>query len=132
MGRYPRNRQSLYLLGFDRVRCHPLVGLDHAECSDARPSFDHPEGFSPVPATAYDWDSHFDALLARAKENFSRLAAFGFTECLEDSVVRMAPALHWEESFVRSVVRKKNEARHESLAHKMLMGFGVQRSCLSH
>lgn len=79
-----RNRQALYLLGFDRVNCdRQCCGL----CSRTHPGH---------PAHAYDWDKDHDVLLARAKEHLLGLRAFGVLDCYVDSVKVIAGELGWE------------------------------------
>lgn len=104
-----RNRQALYLLGFDRVRCnasrlppnsrrpasHGTAGL--ALCAE-KPPYGYP-------ARAYDWDADHDALVARAKEQLLKTWTFGVADCFPHAIKAMARALHWdpEESYRMAV-----------------------------
>lgn len=104
-----RNRQALYLLGFDRVACRlTCCGI----CEPGLPGQVH----GGYPAHAYDWDRDHDALLARAKSHLLSLRAYSVTDCLAASMKPVGLALGWDpeesERMVSSVqFRQQNKTK---------------------
>lgn len=83
-----RNRQTLYLLGFQRVECNKTrCGGNACICEPEK---------SGYPALAYDWDKNFTGLLELAKEHLRSLDAFGIVDCFKSSIEVMAPLLGWD------------------------------------
>lgn len=76
-----RNRQSLYLLGFDRN------------------AYD-------IPGKAYDWEADRANLTEMAKARL-RTTDFGFTECFEPSVKAIARGVGWDEKAVLATIKKE-------------------------
>lgn len=102
-GNPSRNRQSLYILGFQRVLCKSKrCGGDACVCD---------EDASATPSKAYSWDSDSQQLLEQAKKNLQQLDAFGITDCFDVSVEVMAPLLGWD---VKAAVKiaKSSHALH--------------------
>lgn len=84
-----RNRQTLYMLGFNHVSsCR--VWLPNHKVSKC------PEKEIPYPAHEYDWDKQHEELLAIAKEHLLNLRAFGITDCYTESLEHIAVAMGWD------------------------------------
>jgi len=76
-----RNRQTLYLLGFDRI----------------------PDGY---PAKAYHWHKDRDKLLAQAKSHLVSLLGFGISDCYVDSIVALADRAGWNTKNALSLAKR--------------------------
>lgn len=101
-----RNRQTLYLLGFERVGCQPprsCCGVCSASAG--------------YPAHAYDWDRDRGELLARAKEHLMSLTAFGVTDWFGDSMKVLAAAVGWNEKDTVTM----SEKLHQRQANKQAL-----------
>lgn len=112
-----RNRQALYLLGFDRVACRDTCcGV----CSNH--TFNGKKG--GYPAHRYNWDRDHGELLARAKRNLLSLRAYGITECFPESMKVIGSALGWNPAITEllgSVIHLRKQDK-SNLA-KDLLGF---------
>ncbi|CAE7193061.1 unnamed protein product [Symbiodinium pilosum] len=102
-GNPSRNRQMLYLLGFHRVQCNSTrCGGDACICE---------KDDSGYPSKAYNWDRDGIALLEKAKEHLLELDAFGITDCFDESIKAIAPALGWNVGAALELA-KSNHALH--------------------
>jgi len=109
-----RNRQSLYLLGFDRVSCtrdpktfQDLMGPPvkfkgrwpgddkNITCSDTDPAV--------PPGRQHDWEGQHETLVERVKEQLQKITAWGLTECFSDSWRPIAQNLDWHEDVVSHI-----------------------------
>jgi len=93
-----RNRQTLYLLGFDRI----------------------PDGY---PAKAYDWHKDRGALLAQAKSHLMTLLGFGISDCYVDSIVALADRAGWNTKNALSLAKRihsREQNREAALVQFML------------
>jgi len=93
-----RNRQTLYLLGFDRI----------------------PDGY---PAKAYHWHKDRDKLLAQAKSHLVSLLGFGISDCYVDSIVALADRAGWNKQAALQMARdihKREQNREHALVQFML------------
>jgi len=93
-----RNRQTLYLLGFDRI----------------------PDGY---PAKAYDWHKDRGALLAQAKSHLMTLLGFGISDCYVDSIVALADRAGWNTKHALSLAKRihsREQNREAALVQFML------------
>lgn len=96
-----RNRQALYLLGFDRVRCdRTCCGI----CDDQKRGY---------PAHAYDWDKDHDKLLSRAKEHLRSMTSFGVADCYVDSVRAMANSVGWDAEGAANLANTIHERKQD-------------------
>ncbi|OLP88769.1 hypothetical protein AK812_SmicGene29847 [Symbiodinium microadriaticum] len=102
-GNPSRNRQTLYLLGFQRVRCNVTrCGGDACICE---------QDDSGYPSKAYKWDEDGAVLLENAKDHLRTLDAFGITDCFDQSIKVIAPALGWDAEAALKLA-KDNHALH--------------------
>eukprot|EP00439_Symbiodinium_sp_Y106_P041377 s4608_g5.t1 len=102
-GNPSRNRQTLYLLGFQRVRCNATrCGGDACICE---------QDDSGYPSKAYKWDEDGAVLLENAKDHLRALDAFGITDCFDQSIKVIAPALGWDTEAALKLA-KDNHALH--------------------
>mmetsp|Transcript_59135 Transcript_59135/g.183424 ORF Transcript_59135/g.183424 Transcript_59135/m.183424 type:complete len:502 (+) Transcript_59135:32-1537(+) len=85
-----RNRQTLYLLGFDRVPSCRQINRDSQTLQMC------PEKERTYPARQYNWDENPDELLAIAKEHLLSLRAFGITDCYSESMRHIGAAMGWD------------------------------------
>ncbi|CAE7519781.1 unnamed protein product [Symbiodinium natans] len=102
-GNPARNRQTLYLLGFHRVQCNSTrCGGDACICEQDDAGY---------PSKAYKWDQDGPALLEKAKQHLLALDAFGITDCFDESIKVIAPALGWNTEAALDLA-KNNHALH--------------------
>jgi len=104
-----RNRQTLYLLGFER-RFISGDRLRHV-------STDFSNG---LPAKAYNWSNHKE-LLACAKARLMELTVFGLTECLRLSVEVMAPRLGWDARMAISLMDHAHSRIQDKSQHQVAL-----------
>merc|ERR1719221_818217 len=114
-----RNRQALYLLGFERVTCEQrCCGV----CSHGNPGY---------PAKAYDWDANHDALLFEAKKRLASLNAFVIQDCFPETLETVADALGWDPEETDDLARNRVNARRNAMAlTRMASGLGSGRVAL--
>jgi len=98
-----RNRQALYLLGFERVKCRVTERSNCCGICVKDPNKSLPDNF---PGRTYDWDSDGEFYLETAKERLQQLLSFGITDCFEDSLKVMAPKLHWDANIALGYASK--------------------------
>lgn len=94
-----RNRQTLYLLGFQRVACNSTrCGGNACICNASQPGY---------PAITYDWDNDGTGLLESAKAHLRSLDAFGLVECFNESIQVIAPTLAWDVKAAMDLAQKQ-------------------------
>jgi len=98
-----RNRQTMYLLGFNRVGCKDTLG-----CTAENESTGH--GY---PGHQFDWDKDSEELLERAKTHLRELTAFGISDCFEDSVESIAREVGWDHDTIMTWIGESNHWREQ-------------------
>lgn len=90
-GSATRNRQTLYLLGFDRQDCpHPQKNFGGHYCDGHED-----QSAGATPGTQYDWDGESEALSRRALEHLAE-ADYVLTDCFVDSIAHLSQSLNWD------------------------------------
>eukprot|EP00445_Apocalathium_hangoei_P079216 CAMPEP_0204184790 /NCGR_PEP_ID=MMETSP0361-20130328/54731_1 /ASSEMBLY_ACC=CAM_ASM_000343 /TAXON_ID=268821 /ORGANISM="Scrippsiella Hangoei, Strain SHTV-5" /LENGTH=391 /DNA_ID=CAMNT_0051144869 /DNA_START=139 /DNA_END=1314 /DNA_ORIENTATION=- len=106
-----RNRQTLYLLGFERRLCKPGCEL-----------FVSTDFSNGVPALAYNWSAKHDELLAQAKAHLMELTAFGLADCLRLSIEVMAPRLGWDGRVAAGLLQTQSRSQDKAAYKDALHG----------
>jgi hypothetical protein len=88
-GSASRNRQTLYLLGFDRQGCpgNPWAGYCNGHSENGQMK-------GAVPGRMYNWDADGSVLAQRAIRNLDTIE-YGLTDCYLDSLREFSEDLGW-------------------------------------
>lgn len=86
-----RNRQLLYILGFDRIPC-PTQGTSFCRKMTNETVL---TDVTPLPTHKYDWDHDEVRILQKAKQRLG-LIHFGLTECMNATIRSIALELGWD------------------------------------